>query len=293
MALDGRCPHRHFPLGKSRVVGDNIECGYHGITFAPDGSCVRVPSQKSIPQSCHVRSYTLVERWQWVWIWMGDPMRMDESLIPDHDALNLMSPEFQVDGDSYREVPGRYMLMHDNLFDLTHFAYLHRTSIGSGDFASAKETRSSGETWVSSHFDFSDIECPPFYAEVFGYSGRIDREFGMKAYLPCLHAGYDRFYRPGANDKKSRLLGAVNVYHAITPSTNRTAHYFFAMGRTFKLDDAAFGRQLMSGIEGVILEDMQATREIESLIGNLSTEPKDLLLKADTNCVLGGDCLRL
>ena len=27
VALGGRCPHRSFPLGRSRVVGNNIQCG--------------------------------------------------------------------------------------------------------------------------------------------------------------------------------------------------------------------------------------------------------------------------
>ena len=35
VALHGRCPHRSFPLGRSRVVDDNIQCGYHGITCGP------------------------------------------------------------------------------------------------------------------------------------------------------------------------------------------------------------------------------------------------------------------
>jgi len=30
VALAGRCPHRHFPLGKGHLVGDSLECGYHG-----------------------------------------------------------------------------------------------------------------------------------------------------------------------------------------------------------------------------------------------------------------------
>ena len=46
VALHGRCPHRSFPLGKSRVFGDNIACGYHGIQFRPDGSCAGIPSQR-------------------------------------------------------------------------------------------------------------------------------------------------------------------------------------------------------------------------------------------------------
>ena len=61
VALDGRCPHRHFPLGKSRLKGDTIQCLYHGIAFGPDGQCVNVPSQAHAPRSYRVRKYPIVE----------------------------------------------------------------------------------------------------------------------------------------------------------------------------------------------------------------------------------------
>lgn len=288
VALEGRCPHRHFPLGKSRVVDDNIQCGYHGITFSPAGSCVRVPSQNAIPARCAVKAYPVVELWQWIWIWMGPPDAADPSQIPDHAAIGLTDSAYQVDGDSYHEVPGRYMLMHDNLFDLTHFPYLHQSSIASGDFNSAKEIRDQGENWISGRFEFKDIDCPPIYADILQYQGRIDREFGMKLFLPCLHVGYDHFFRAGASaEQPGASLGKLSIFHAITPATTKTAHYFFALGRTFRRDDAEFGKSLMKGIGAVIDEDMHATKEIESMLRHLDTEPQDLLLKSDTTCVLG------
>lgn len=36
-ALGGLCPHRRMPLAKGQVEGDLLSCGYHGLTFAPDG----------------------------------------------------------------------------------------------------------------------------------------------------------------------------------------------------------------------------------------------------------------
>ena len=288
VALAGRCPHRHFPLGKSRVIDDNIECGYHGITFSPTGACVRVPSQKAIPSSCRVKSYPLIERWQWVWIWMGDPDEADEALLPDHDAIGITDPNFKVDGGSYHAVPGRYMLMHDNLFDLTHFSYLHKTSIASGDIAASAEIRRSGPNWISGHFEFKDVECPPFHQHMLDYEGRVDRIFGMTLHMPCLHEGYDELFRPGMDrSHPDAVLGRFKVYHAITPATRHTAHYFFAIGRTFRRDDAAFGRSLLDGLERVIAEDLVATREIEQMLQGLSDEPHDLLLRADVTCVKG------
>jgi vanillate O-demethylase monooxygenase subunit len=210
------------------------------------------------------------------------------SLLPDHEALGLTSTDFQVDGDSYHEVPGRYMLMHDNLLDLTHLPYLHQSSIASGDFDNGKEVHEHGENWLSSSYSFEDIDCPPFYADVFGYHGKIDRESGLRLYLPCLHAGYDRYRRAStASERPGEELGELSIFHAVTPATRYTAHYFFALGRNFRRDDAAFGRAMMDGIEKVIDEDMRATREIENILGGLDEVPSELLLKSDKQCVLG------
>ena len=120
VAVGGRCPHRYYPLGESPRVGDSIQCGYHGITFGPDGKCTRVPSQDTVPGVYTIPSYPLVERGLWAFIWMGDPDQADESLIPGGEDIG-----FGLDGYFYApvrtmHVKGRYQLLNDNLLDLTH-----------------------------------------------------------------------------------------------------------------------------------------------------------------------------
>ena len=44
-ALEDACPHRKLPLSMGRVIGDDLECGYHGMTFARSGSWVRILGQ--------------------------------------------------------------------------------------------------------------------------------------------------------------------------------------------------------------------------------------------------------
>lgn len=61
MAIEDRCPHRSAPFSLGCRKGDNVECGYHGFTFAPDGSCVRVPSMKSPPPALRIRSCPVLE----------------------------------------------------------------------------------------------------------------------------------------------------------------------------------------------------------------------------------------
>src|SRR3546814_275858 len=92
VALYDRCPHRGAPLSNGKQIGDDIQCGYHGIRYGRDGRCTHVPSQPGTPAAMSVSSYPLVEKWKWIWIWLGDPAKADEGLIPDHDWL-LLSDE--------------------------------------------------------------------------------------------------------------------------------------------------------------------------------------------------------
>ena len=43
VALEDRCCHRQLPLSMGKVLGERLQCGYHGLVFAPDGACVEVP----------------------------------------------------------------------------------------------------------------------------------------------------------------------------------------------------------------------------------------------------------
>ncbi len=288
IAVQGRCPHRHFPLYESRVVGDDIECGYHGLRFDRHGQCVRIPTEARATTAYNIKAYPLVERWQWLWIWPGDPALADPAAIPDHDALGITSGDFETLGDVYYPVPGRYTLMHDNLLDLTHLGFLHQSTIASGGVEQAVEQRDEGDGWISSRRALPEVECPPYFADVFGYHGRVDRAFGMTSYLPALHSGFDEFRKTGAQvGDPDGTLGSIRVHHAITPGRRHDAHYFFAFGRDFAQTDRAFGTAMMDGIRVTLEEDMTATRAIESMLQELDDMPGELLLRSDAHCVHG------
>ena len=34
VAFEDRCPHRHLPLSMGKLVGDTLQCLYHGLRFA-------------------------------------------------------------------------------------------------------------------------------------------------------------------------------------------------------------------------------------------------------------------
>ena len=83
VAMEDRCPHRYYPLSLGEVVGDNLRCGYHGLTIDGEGNCVRAPNQDGTPH-CPLRTYPVEERFGLVWLWMGDPSRASADAIPGH-----------------------------------------------------------------------------------------------------------------------------------------------------------------------------------------------------------------
>lgn len=66
VALEDRCCHRQLPLSLGKVIDDQLQCGYHGLLFASDGTCVDVPGQSTMPPGARVHSYPVAERWGWV-----------------------------------------------------------------------------------------------------------------------------------------------------------------------------------------------------------------------------------
>ena len=83
VALEDSCPHRRLPLSKGRLINDEVECGYHGLTFDCTGQCVKAPGVAQIPRAAVVRQYPCAERYGMVWVWMGDAALADESQIID------------------------------------------------------------------------------------------------------------------------------------------------------------------------------------------------------------------
>lgn len=134
VVMEDRCCHRMAPLSAGQIEGDTVRCMYHGMRFAADGKCVEIPGQDLIPNDFRVQTYPVVDRHSWVWVWMGDPARADERLIPE--SVPLDSPDWLLGWDQL-EMNANYMLVLDNLLDLTHLAYVHRApnSLGAGNMS--------------------------------------------------------------------------------------------------------------------------------------------------------------
>jgi phenylpropionate dioxygenase-like ring-hydroxylating dioxygenase large terminal subunit len=284
VALQGRCPHRHFPLGESRRIGDTIQCGYHGMTFGADGKCTFIPSQVKVPGVYSVHAYPLVERGLWAWIWPGDPALADEALLPTLEEIGYSSdPAFYARPFYSQQVGGRYQLLNDNLLDLTHLGYLHSGSIGTNDDAATPEERDMNDRRLSSRRYMRNTPATPLITQRFGIEGNVDRISGMDFFFPGFHAGLGDTTFTEGHPRAGETIAASRVWHAVTPGTRYTTNYFFAMGS----EDRNGVEAMVELLKPVIAEDVFATEQIEKIVTTLDEVPQELLLRSDQTAVMG------
>src|SRR5215217_1764725 len=56
-ALEDACWHRLAPLSRGKLVGDEVQCPYHGLRYDSDGRCTFMPAQPTINPSAGVRAF--------------------------------------------------------------------------------------------------------------------------------------------------------------------------------------------------------------------------------------------
>ena len=228
IALEDRCAHRQAPLSLGEVVGDNIQCGYHGLTFDREGTCVRVPSQKLIPPDACVRPYPAAEKQGFVHLWSGPR-------TPTSEETPFDFPFAAMDGLNarYAALSGKfdYRLLIDNLMDLTHLGFTHKNTIGTGGVAesgTAKTERQGDRVIVTREME--NIAPAPTHVEVTGYSGNVDRWQIIEFIPPCfisLQVGNAKHGTGGFNaDDKDKLINRRTL-HIATPEAENTTHYFW------------------------------------------------------------------
>ncbi len=127
VCMEDRCCHRRLPLHMGRLIGDSVQCHYHGLIFEPQGRCVKVPGQELIPPSAQLRTFAAAERHGLVWVFLGPKDIADEAKSPDHHWITDYN--WGAKGTHFN-VKANYMLIVENLLDLTHLAFVHASTIG-------------------------------------------------------------------------------------------------------------------------------------------------------------------
>jgi phenylpropionate dioxygenase-like ring-hydroxylating dioxygenase large terminal subunit len=254
-ALEDRCCHRAAPLSCGKVVGDTLQCGYHGLKFDASGRCVEVPMQPNVPPGARVRAYPVVEKWNVAWIWMGDPALADEAKITPLPWLD--SPEWKVT-PGYMHLEAAGQLLVDNLLDFSHVSYLHpRTLAGDPREATTPVKTERSAEGIRVGRWMLDFAQPPLFAAASGFNGKVDRWQFANWRAPSL-VFMDVGVAPtgtGAPEGDRSKGTSIWSTHMITPETETSCHYYFGWARNFRLEDETMSKLIYEGTVATFLED--------------------------------------
>lgn len=194
VALVDRCPHRNVPLslGKLSKCGE-LECKYHGWTFAEDGTLTRVPGRVAPCEKANAISVPTHEERGLVWIWpsFDAPPSEGPTLPPCHGEPGYTTLVKRV------TAPASLYRTAENALDVPHTSVLHRGLFRSGERQRVTVTvRRNGH---SAEAEYSG-ERPPrgLMSRVLG-AGAKERELG----LAVQH--WDRFILPATVQVEYRL----------------------------------------------------------------------------------------
>ena len=188
-ALDDRCAHKRFPLSQGRLLPNGrLECAYHGLCYDNTGACVAIPSQPDspIPPQARVNRFPVIERDGIVWLWPGDPQRANDRKPPHTPEVGDSDWESIDSGPMH--VPANYLLLIENLLDITHFYPLHDGNIG--DVENSKipvqleEGEVDGNRYVMTIREVSHYRQPPFLQDWFHYDV-VDRHHTHRMVSPA------------------------------------------------------------------------------------------------------------
>jgi phenylpropionate dioxygenase-like ring-hydroxylating dioxygenase large terminal subunit len=125
------CAHRGVALSAGKVVGDFIQCPFHGLEYDPSGRCQLIPANgrtAPVPEQFRVHTYLTHEAHGLVYIWWGDGQ--PEPAVP---------PFFEDIDDSFSYSTVRdpwfthYSRVIENQLDAAHLPFVHYNTIGRGN----------------------------------------------------------------------------------------------------------------------------------------------------------------
>jgi phenylpropionate dioxygenase-like ring-hydroxylating dioxygenase large terminal subunit len=281
VALEDACPHRKLPLSMGRIQGNDIECGYHGLTFDGGGRCVRVPGADRIPQAARVRSYPLQQRYGLLWIWMGDAGRADPHTL--FEVAHWGDPAWGVNEGDAMTMACNYLYITDHLLDPSHVSWVHQTSFASAACEDTPLEITEADAGVTVWRWMKGGEPAPFYAPFLKFQGLVDRKQHYEVRYPCL-ALAKAVFAPAGTGGEGRALPpetfVMDSYNFMTPIDENTTRYYWFQMRNFAPCDAEVSRRFSASVRAAFEEDKAVLERVHRGMANRRTP--HINLKIDT-----------
>jgi len=244
VALEDRCPHRLMPLSKGKRIGNDIQCGYHGMTFDCKGTCVRVPGQENVPSSAFVQAFEVRQKNDIVFVWMGDPEKADESLI--FDMPEFTSAGWHVHQGDALHLKANYLNVAENLVDPAHVSFVHPTTLGNAASENVPvHVDTQGDVLVAWRW-IRDAEPVGFFQKFGDFKGHVDRWHYYYLHLPSIavidfgSAAVDLNLKEDERDRGVRIF----ALHFLTPVNEHYTIDRWMHIRNAAIDDDAASAQM-------------------------------------------------
>jgi vanillate monooxygenase len=123
----------------------------------------------------------------------------------------------------------------DNILDLTHVVFVHKTTIAGGGVAETPlEVTLDGDV-VRAQRLMRNVDTAPIYRAARKLHGKIDR-WQFLEFRPPIYARITLSAREAGTDVPFGTPTHI-VLNSFTPETERTTHYFWSTVRSWGLDD--------------------------------------------------------
>lgn len=268
-ALYDRCPHRWAPLSEGHVDGDKIICPYHGMEFNTAGRCTKAPTQHMKPKTAEIPSFAVREAGAYIWIWMGD-----------QDTIDCDPPEvgYQIDPGwtpvhGYYEVAANWVLIRENVLDLTHIAFLHKDTFKQDDWITAPDTYMEGETiCYEQEFDLAPLS--PLFCAGMGLPEDKPIKRVQKGRMPSLAISFsDWNVHDPAPEEGRRSDFIVRGCHIVTPAQRGKTHYFWMAAFDVPSLTEDVAEKTRKSVTAAFDEDKHL---LEKLQASVAADPKGL-----------------